>query len=514
MQQPKNMEIPTISIQEPAPLPGNGKFHVRLVEGFYQNLRRATSWPMLAMFFGFVWLRIDGQPLVMFDFEAHRIFLFGLELSWYDLPILAGMMISGTSLLFFMAVGWGRVWCGFACPQSIWTWLFIRIEDLVEGRAAKRSKAEDKKLRGAALFRRILKHTLWVALSLATAITFSGYFVPIEQLISDLVSFNASLFSLSWITVMALLTYANAGLVREKVCLHMCPYSRFQGVMFDNKTRTVSYDKSRGEPRSHKRNAQENTGDCIDCHICVQVCPTGIDIRDGLQAACIDCGACIDACDNVMLKLGKEKGLIEFYSEEQLSASRLNPLAMTAGAGDNLCSLSSNAGSVQQLSSNLGKSSNLEKGSSLGNSSNVDKNSSRSSFISIRLLSYLTIFIITLACVFYGLQNKTELIIEIAKERGSLYQIEGEDICNNYQIELEAYSKALEQLDVHVTHATPSVPLRLIGPNKVNLTEQNNTYIYRVCAPKKYVSSRSKVEFSFTQQQFYANKKSTFLGPK
>lgn len=496
MQQPSNMEIPTVSIQEAAPLPGNGKFHVRLVEGFYQNLRRATSWPMLAMFFGFVWLKIDGQPAVMFDFEAHRIFLFGLELSWYDLPILAGIMISGASLLFFMAVGWGRVWCGFACPQSIWTWLFIRIEDFVEGRAAKRSKAEEKKLQGFTLLRRILKHILWVALSLATAITFSGYFVPIEQLINDLLSFNASLFSLSWIIVMALLTYANAGLVREKVCLHMCPYSRFQGVMFDNKTRTVSYDKSRGEPRSHKRGALDNAGDCIDCHICVQVCPTGIDIRDGLQAACIDCGACIDACDNVMLKLGKETGLIEFYSEEQLNISSPASIDTATGAKDALCSVPLNGEATKSPANNLNK-----------------KNSAYS-FMSFRLFSYLAIFIITLFSVFYGLQNKTELIIEIAKERGSLYQVEGSEVCNNYQVELEAFSKNLTRLNVHITHETPSIPLRLIGPKEVNLTEQNNTYIYRVCAPKKHVSSRSEIEFSFTQQQFNASKKSTFLGPK
>lgn len=495
MQQPNNMEIPTVSIQEAAPLPGNGKFHVRLVEGFYQNLRRATSWPMLAMFFGFVWLKIDGQPAVMFDFEAHRIFLFGLELSWYDLPILAGIMISGASLLFFMAVGWGRVWCGFACPQSIWTWLFIRIEDFVEGRAAKRSKAEDKKLQGFTLLRRILKHILWVALSLATAITFSGYFVPIEQLINDLLSFNVSLFSLSWIIVMALLTYANAGLVREKVCLHMCPYSRFQGVMFDNKTRTVSYDKSRGEPRSHKRGALDNAGDCIDCHICVQVCPTGIDIRDGLQAACIDCGACIDACDNVMQKLGKETGLIEFYSEEQLSASGLYSMATPADVNNNFSP-------AQPIKTTPQRDQNSSKHKTL------------LSYISTRLLSYLAIFIITLASVFYGLHNKTELIIEIAKERGSLYQVEDSEVCNNYQIELEAFSKNLTRLNVHITHETPSIPLRLIGPKEVNLTEQNNTYIYRVCAPKKYVSSRSEIEFSFTQQQFYASKKSTFLGPK
>jgi polyferredoxin len=228
----------------------------------------------------------------------------------------------------------------------------------------------------------------------------------------------------------------------------------------------------------------------------VQVCPTGIDIRDGLQAACIDCGACIDACDNVMLKLGKETGLIEFYSEEQLNVSTSTSMNTATGAKDALCSVPLNGEATKSSANDLS-----------------EKNSTPS-FMSFRLFSYLAIFIITLAGVFYGLQNKTELIIEIAKERGSLYQVEGSEVCNNYQIELEAFSKNLTRLHVHITHETPSIPLRLIGSKEVNLTEQNNTYIYRVCAPKKYVSSRSEIEFSFTQQQFYASKKSTFLGPK
>lgn len=473
MQQLSNSKIPSITIEDPTPLPGNGKFHVKLIEGFYQNLRRIISWPMLALFFGLTWLRIDNLPVVLFDFSAHRIFLFGIELSWYDLPILAGIMISGASLLFFMAVGWGRVWCGFACPQSIWTWLFIRIEDMVEGRAAKRAKAEESGLTGLALVRRAVKHSLWLMLSFATAITFSGYFVPIDQLLANIITLEASLFSLSWIIVMALLTYANAGLVREKVCLHMCPYSRFQGVMFDNKTRTVTYDKQRGEPRSHRRNAEDNTGDCIDCGICVQVCPTGIDIRNGLQAACIDCAACIDACDSVMVKLGKAKGLIEFYSEEQLSHTPNN-------------------------------SDDQPKDHKAHTTSRV---------LSPRLLGYLAVFSITLIGVFYSLQNRTELLIEIAKERGSLYQISGDSVCNNFRIELEAFSDNLSQLQIAVNNQNGSTPLTLIGPKDIYLTEQNNTLLYRVCAPLKEQPARSKIDFTFSNSTFSSSKQSTFIAP-
>lgn len=476
MQQLSSNEIPTVSIEESVPLPGNGKFHVKLIEGFYQNLRRVISWPMLALFFGLVWLRIDNLPVVMFDFSAHRIFLFGIELSWYDLPILAGIMISGASLLFLMAVGWGRVWCGFACPQSIWTWLFIRIENIAEGQAAKRAKAEEQSLKGVRLVRRILKHVAWLALSAATAITFSGYFVPIEKLLADILSLEASLFSLSWITVMALLTYANAGLVREKVCLHMCPYSRFQGVMFDNQTRTVTYDKMRGEPRSHLRGSQENTGDCIDCGICVQVCPTGIDIRNGLQAACIDCAACIDACDSVMTKLGRAPGLIEFYSEDQLQLPRPKVNSMS------------------------------------GETTNSAINTKKVTF-SPRLFGYFAIFTITLLGIMYSLFNRTELIIEIAKERNTLYQVSDEGVCNNFRIELEAFSDQIPMLAISVKSIDTSIPLRLIGPGTVNLTEQNNTFLYRVCAPLKALPPRSKIDFSFSNESFSASKQSSFIAP-
>ena len=460
-------QIPLTSLCESAPLPGNGKFHVKLVEGFYQNLRRLTSWPLLALFFTLTWVRINGQPLIMFDFDAHRIFLFGTELSWYDLPALAGFMICGASLLFFMAVGWGRVWCGFACPQSIWTWLFIRIEDLIEGRAAKRSRSDQQSLNSQRLFRRVIKHSLWLILSCITAITFCGYFTPIDQLIQDLLHFDLSLFGLSWIIIMSLLTYANAGLVREKVCLHMCPYSRFQGVMFDEKTYTVAYNPARGEPRQHLRGQEENAGDCVDCGICVQVCPTGIDIRNGLQAACIDCAACIDACDSVMLKLGKKTGLIDFYSEQALSTSSL-----------------------------------IES-----------QKDQTHSLLRPRLLGYLSICIATAWGVTYTLQNKTELIIEIARDRASLYQITEELICNHYYLELEAFSSQIKQISVDVTAPTSSIQLQLLGPKQLNIIGQSATTPYTVCAPNHMLPAKTEITFMLTSGSFSASKKSTFLAP-
>ncbi|WP_415896785.1 cytochrome c oxidase accessory protein CcoG [Neptuniibacter sp. QD72_48] len=468
MQQQGNSEIPITMIQEAPPLPGNGKFHVRLVEGFYQNLRRFTSWPMLALFFGLVWVRINGDPLVLFDFESHRIFLFGAEFSWYDLPVLAGLLIAGASLLFFMAVGWGRIWCGFACPQSIWTWIFIRIEDWTEGRAALRSKSEEKSLTGVRLVRRVLKHGLWLLVSVATAITFSGYFVPIEQLLQSIFSLEASLFVFTWIISMALLTYFNAGLVREKVCLHMCPYSRFQGVMFDEDTRTVAYNPLRGEPRTHLRGKEENPGDCIDCGICVQVCPTGIDIRDGLQAACIDCGACIDACDNVMTKLGRPTGLIEFYSEKQLQAIETNT---------------------------------------------PKEAPPKQPILRPRLIAYMTILIITVWGVVYGMHNRTELLIEVARERGQLYQVVGNEVCNSYQIELESFLPDLKQLSVSVQGVDSDQQFKLKGHAKIELNKQNAIKIYQVCAVPDNLDKSTQIQFNFRNETFYTYKASTFLTP-
>lgn len=465
MQQISKGDIPLREITDPTPLPGDGKFYVRLVEGFYQNLRRLISWPLIVGFFALAWIRIEGQPLILFDFASHRIFLFGSQLSWYELPILAGLMIAGAGLLFFMAVGWGRIWCGFACPQSIWTWIFIRLEQLTEGRAAQRAKYDREGLGGIRLIRRVSKHLLWASVSLLTAVSFSGYFVPVEQLLQALFTLNASPFTYGWIIIMALLTYLNAGLIREKVCLHMCPYSRFQGVMFDRDTLTVTYDQARGEPRSHLRGSPENSGDCIDCHICVQVCPTGIDIRNGLQSACIDCGACIDACDQVMSKLGRARGLIEFYSETQLATAMTEP----------------QPGPV--------------------------------SLLRPRLIGYLAISVVTLFGVAYSLNHRSPVLIEIAKERGQLYQVTDEEVCNTYLLELERFSDTLKQLYVSVQSQDSTNRFRLVGKPLIELSGDQTNTIYQVCTPKQELSQRQKIRFIFTSENLQIDKISRFLAP-
>ncbi|MFV8782015.1 cytochrome c oxidase accessory protein CcoG [Microbulbifer sp. SA54] len=432
----------------------SGKFHVRLTEGRFQNLRRYISWPLLALFFGLVWVELDGHPLLLFSFEHHQIILFGHALSWRDLSLLAGLLIASACLLFFLAVAWGRVWCGFACPQSIWTWLFIRIEDLVEGRANKRARQDLEPLTAHRLARRATKHLLWVFLALATALTFTGYFVPVRELFSQAMQLDLSAAVSGWILIMAGLTYLNAGLVREKICLHACPYARFQGVMFDDHTLTVSYDARRGEPRAHQRKGGDSSGDCIDCQLCVQVCPAGIDIRDGLQAACIDCGACIDACDNVMSKLNRPKGLVRFASEAQLR----------------------------------GMSSRL---------------------LRPRLAGYGVAMTLAFAAVLYGFTETTQLLVEIRRDRGSMFRkVDQHTVCNVYQVKVEGYSQEQRFIQVSISGKGD---FTLFGRTQIDLTEDSAYWLpYRVCAQNQ-TQPATELTFTFTGELVSVSKDTTFL---
>jgi len=447
--------IPAVEVQSP-PLSTDGKFHVKLIEGRYQFIRRLTSWPLIFLFFAVVWGQQDGQPWVLFSFEQRAIFLFGKALSWHDLPLLSGLMITGGGVLFFLSVGWGRVWCGFACPQSIWTWIFIRIEQWTEGRARERAKIDQQLFAGPGFLQRLLKHLLWLAVAGITAITFTGYFIPIREMATDIYTLQASPALTSWLIIMAALTYLNAGLVREKICLHACPYSRFQSVMFDSNTLTVSYDKERGEPRTKRRSDTGNSGDCVDCDLCVQVCPTGIDIRDGLQAACIDCAACIDACDSVMAKLKRPKGLIGFHSEAELT-----------------------------------------------------KQTQTQTIIRPRLMAYALLIIGSMSAVFYGFTDTTELLVEIRRDRTTLFtQMEHNKVCNNYLVKVESFIPDQTVTEVSVRGEEK---FELHGQPEINLHINNSTWLpYRVCATD-LDNARYELEFTFSKSGSYVSKRTTFL---
>ncbi|WNC72479.1 cytochrome c oxidase accessory protein CcoG [Thalassotalea psychrophila] len=306
------------------------QIYVRKVKGFFQNIRRKMNIFFLAMFAALPWLQYNGQQAILFDVGEQRFNIFGLTLWPQDLTLLAWICIIGAFLLFFVTTFLGRVWCGYLCPQTVWTFIFIWFEEKLEGAANKRKKLDSQQMSFNKFWRKALKHTCWLLFSLLTAITFIGYFTPMQQLTIDFFTFNATFTITLWILFFAFCTYGNAGWMREIMCLHMCPYARFQSAMFDQDTLTVSYDYNRGEnrgPRGRKADPKElGLGDCIDCNLCVEVCPTGIDIRNGLQYECINCGACVDACDGVMDKMKYQRGLIRYTTETVLKGKTVHIL--------------------------------------------------------------------------------------------------------------------------------------------------------------------------------------------
>ncbi len=306
--------------------PGDGslyakqeKIYPREVKGRFASLRWAAVWVLLGIYYLLPWLHLDGRQALLFDLPARKFYIFGLTLFPQDFLYLTGLLIlAALSLFFFTAIA-GRLWCGYACPQTVWTEVFLWMERLIEGSRLRQMKLARAPWSRAKLARRAAKHGIWVAFSLWTGFTFVGYFTDIHLLGQKVMALETGPWETFWILFYALATYGNAGWLREQVCIYMCPYARFQSAMFDRDTLIISYDPGRGEPRgSRKRGSDpraEGLGDCIDCTLCVQVCPTGIDIRDGLQYQCIACAACIDACDAVMERMGYPKGLIRYSTE-------------------------------------------------------------------------------------------------------------------------------------------------------------------------------------------------------
>lgn len=300
--------------------------YTRAFSGTFRNLRLAGGGLLLVLYFGTVWLNWGGHQAVWWNLPERKFYIFGATFWPQDFILLSALLIIGAFGLFFITVFAGRVWCGYACPQSLWTWIFMWCEKITEGDRNQRIKLDNAPMTTSKALRKTAKHGLWLSIGLITGLTFVGYFSPIRQLVVDFLSGQADGWAYFWVAAFTLATYGNAGWLREQVCIHMCPYARFQSVMFDKDTLIVSYDPRRGETRgARKKDADHHAqglGDCIDCTMCVQVCPTGIDIRDGLQIECIGCAACVDTCDDIMDRMHYPRGLISYTTEHNLSGQK------------------------------------------------------------------------------------------------------------------------------------------------------------------------------------------------
>jgi cytochrome c oxidase accessory protein FixG len=288
----------------------------------FQKWRWALVWFTQVIYYGLPWLNWNGRQALLFDLAARKFYLFGMVLWPQDIIYLTGILIiSALALFLFTAIG-GRLWCGYACPQTVYTEIFMWIERHIEGDRAARMRLDKEPMSARKFALKAAKHGAWAAVALWTGFTFVGYFTPIRPLFVELVTLSVTGWSLFWILFYGFATYGNAGWMREQVCKYMCPYARFQSAMFDPDTLIVTYDSERGEPRgagSRKTSRKASgLGDCVACNLCVQVCPTGIDIRNGLQYECIGCAACIDACNYVMDRTGLPQGLIRYSTQHAL----------------------------------------------------------------------------------------------------------------------------------------------------------------------------------------------------
>lgn len=394
------------------------KIHPREVDGPLQRFRLAAVVILLGMFYLFPWLKYDGRQAVLFDLPARKFYIFGLNFWPQDFFLLTLLLASAAITLFFFTTLAGRLWCGYACPQTVWTEVYFYLERLTEGNRGQRIKLDAAPWNGLKWRKRGLKYLVFALFALWTGLTFVGFFSPIQSLLIRFVHLQASAFENFWIGFYALATFGNAGFLREQVCKYMCPYARFQSAMFDRNTLLIAYDPRRGEPRGPRRrdalksvlerargllsmpqasallarrgeaanaraerSAPEALGDCIDCDICVQVCPTGIDIRHGLQYECIACGACIDGCAGVMSKMGYPQGLIRYTSLAGLEGKKTQLLRP-------------------------------------------------------RVLLYGSVLIALLCAFVFGVSTRNELLVEALHDRGTMYRESAIGIENDYTLKL------------------------------------------------------------------------------
>ena len=441
------------------------KIYPREIDGRFARMRKASVIILLGLYYGVAWLQWEGHQALLFDLPARKFYIFGLTLWPQDFIYLALLLIIAALSLFFVTALAGRLWCGYACPQTVWTELFIWIEQWTEGKRTKRMKLDRGPWTREKVLRKGAKQVLWFALAFYTGLTFVGYFTPIRTLTSNLVHFSLGPWEAFWVGLYSLATYGNAGFLREQVCKYMCPYARFQSAMFDKDTLIISYDEQRGEPRGARSRGTDpraqGLGDCIDCTMCVQVCPTGIDIRKGLQYECIACAACIDACDQVMDRMGSPRGLIRYTTEHALH----------------------------------------------GGATRIARP---------RILVYAGLLLVVSCVLVYSMFTRTPLILDVLRDRNALFrEIHGEVIENSYTLKLINLDEHAHEYRLEVSGLDGAVLVTPVGTVAAAPGSVNN-FAARVQAPRGAARGVHDITLAVTAvdaPRIAVREQTRFLGP-
>lgn len=442
------------------------KIFPREVHGIFANMRNLAMVVLLGIFYGLPWLQYDGHQAILFDLPARKFYIFGWTFWPQDFIYLTALLLIAAYALFFFTALAGRLWCGYACPQTVWTEIFLWMERKFEGSRQKQLKLEKSPMNTEKFLRKGGKHAAWLLFSLFTGFTFVGWFTPIDTLFADIMVGGISGWGIFWILFYGFATYGNAGWMREQVCIYMCPYARFQSVMFDKDTLLIAYDEARGEPRGARKkgvDAEEaGLGDCINCGLCVQVCPTGIDIRDGLQYQCIGCAACIDVCDDVMEKVDQPKGLIKYTTENRLQGGETH-------------------------------------------------------LFRPRIMVYAALLLIISGALVYSIATRTPLELDILRDRNALYVENDEGMIEN------VYTLKIINMD----NAEQTYTLSVSGIEDIEMIIQSDTLtvdsgavvevpIRLIADPQNIKSSSSDVFFSLqstTSEDIAITETGRFLGP-
>jgi len=441
------------------------KVYSRKINGTFNKLRSISVWVLLGLYYAIPWFNWETHQAILFDLPARKFYLLGLTIWPQDFILLSWLLIIAAVTLFFVTAVAGRLWCGYACPQTVWTETFIWIERFFEGDRNQQIKLNKQAWNSEKLVKKTLKHSSWLIFSLFTGYTFVGYFTPIRTLTPHIINFTLGPWEIFWILFYSLATWGNAGFLREQVCKYMCPYARFQSSMFDKDTLIISYDATRGEHRGKRKKgsdyAQAGLGDCVDCELCVQACPTGIDIRNGLQIECIACALCIDACDSIMEKMSYPKGLIHYTTEHVEQGGKLKVFRM-------------------------------------------------------RTLLYFILWISLISAFVYQITTRIPLKVDVIRDRGKLYQENINGLIENvYTVKILNMDNLDHQYSIR---ATGIEGISIVGKKEVSVKSGDVTsFPLRLEIDPGYLTQTTNhVEFtiySTDQMNLIASSESRFIGP-